>query len=156
MFYNKSILQERKKFVKNIQYYFNPEDGSSLCTITINNHTFVGTAQCADADRDMMSEKTGCEIAHRRAAIYALRHERETIKSELMGLKKYYHTVYRSKYYQENGYMENMLKRQIEFQEDRLNYVKDLLDYNRESLKNYLTNKAAFYAQVRKNRNGQN
>lgn len=155
MFYNKSILQERKNFVKNIQYYFNPEDGSSLCTITINNHTFVGTAQCADIDRDMMSEKTGCEIAHRRAVLYALKYERDTIKSELDGLKKYYYTVCRSKYYNENGYMENMLKRQIKFQEDRLDCVKDLLDYNKESLKDYLTNKAIFYKQVRKNRSGQ-
>ena len=54
------------------KFFFNPENGSSLCVLTTKNSTYVGTAQCRDADRDMMSEKTGCEIAYHRAVIHAL------------------------------------------------------------------------------------
>ena len=141
--------------MKKVDYYFNPEDGSSLCTISFNNRIFVGTAQCSENDKDMLSEKTGCEIAYRRASIYALKYEKDTIKSELNGLKKYYYTVCRSKYYNKNGYMETMLKRQLAFQQNRLEEITNLLKYNQESLKDYLKNKEIFYKRIRKMRNGQ-
>lgn len=55
------------------KFFFDPEAGSSLCIITARNKTFIGTAQCLDKDRDMMNEKTGCEIAYHRAILRSLR-----------------------------------------------------------------------------------
>lgn len=134
------------------QFYFNPEDGSSLCVITTKSKTFVGTAQCADADRDMMSEKTGCEIAYHRAIIHALQDHLSELKNELMGLRKYYYSVNQSKYYDSTGYMSVMLKSQIQQREDDIDTTKKMIYSEKEYLKNFMTDKAEFYKKIRRNR----
>lgn len=134
------------------QFYFNEEDGSSMCIITSRNKTYVGTAQCADTDRDMLSEKTGCQIAYHRAAINMLKDQRDTISTELQGLKKYYYTICQSKYYDDNSYMANMLKRQIEMREESLAELRDLIIDEKNKLVNYMNQKAKFYESIRKAR----
>ena len=134
------------------QFYFNPEDGSSLCVITTKNSTYVGTAQCLDSDRDMMSEKTGCEIAYHRAIIHSLQDHLADLKSELMGLHKYYYSVNQSKYFDEHSYMANMLKSQIEQHNDDILTTKALIHKEKDYLKTYLQNKADFYQKIRFNR----
>ena len=71
--------------------YWDPETGTSKCVITARDGSVhIGTAKCRDADKDMMSEFTGGEIAERRANIAYLRHIRDyQIKPELKGLKKF-------------------------------------------------------------------
>ena len=134
------------------QFYFNEGDGSSLCIISTKNKTYVGSAQCLDADRDMMSEKTGCEIAYHRAIIHSLEDHLQDIKGELAGLKKYYYSVNQSKYYEENSYMANMLRSQIEQREDDIKMTKSLIKEEKEYLKEYMKNKAKFYEKIRQNR----
>jgi hypothetical protein len=78
-------------------FCFDSETGSSICILESKTKTYIGTAQCADDDRDMMSEKTGCEIAYHRAVLNSLLDYKETLKAELSGLKKYYYSVCQSK-----------------------------------------------------------
>ena len=134
------------------KFYFNPEDGSSMCVIETKNKTFVGTAQCCDTDRDMMSEKTGCEIAYHRAIIRALQEHSDDIKNELMGLKKYYYSVNQSKYFTPGDYMSNMLLSQMEQREDEIRVTKEASKREKDYLKNYMEDKATFYKKVRHNR----
>ena len=134
------------------KFYFNPEDGSSLCIIQTKNKTFVGTAQCADTDRDMMSEKTGCEIAYHRAVVHALESHLSDLKNELMGLHKYYYSVNTSKYFESNSYMTNMLKSQMQQREDDIRTTKKMIATEKEYLKNYMADKAKFYKKIRHNR----
>ena len=46
--------------------------GTTTCTISDGQNTFIGTAKCHPDDRDCMSEYTGCEIAEKRAKIKIL------------------------------------------------------------------------------------
>lgn len=134
------------------KFYFNPENGSSMCVIETKNKTFVGTAQCCDTDRDMMNEKTGCEIAYHRAIIRALQEHANDIKNELMGLKKYYYSVNQSKYFVPDDYMSNMLLSQMTQREDEIRVTKDAIKKEKEYLKNYMEDKATFYKKIRRNR----
>ena len=134
------------------QFYFNPDEGSSLCVITTKTKTYIGTAQCAEVDKDMMSEKTGCEIAYHRAIIHSLEDKLSDLKNELAGLRKYYYTVNQSKYYDENAYMAKMLQRQIKYREDDIEDIKILISEEKTYLKQYMAAKAEFYKKIRKNR----
>lgn len=134
------------------QFYFNPEDGSSLCVLSTKNKTYVGTAQCLDSDRDMMNEKTGCEIAYHRATIHALEDHLNDLQGELAGLKKYFYTVNQSKYYDANDYMAQMLIRQIQQRTDDILITKNMIAEEKEYLKNYMKDKAEFYKKIRYNR----
>lgn len=134
------------------QFYFNPDDGSSMCIISSKNKTYIGTAQCSDNDRDMMNEKTGCEIAYHRATINMLKDQKDNLVIELQGLKKYYYTVCRSKHYDDNSYMANMLKRQIEMREESVEELKNIIIDEKNKLINYMNKKAKFYESVRKSR----
>lgn len=132
------------------QFYFNPDDGSSLCIIhTKKDKVYYGTAQCADKDRDMLSEKTGSEIAYHRAFIKYLSAQRDELKYELQGLKKYYYTTCQSKYFEEDSYMVNMLKKQIQIRENGLKEIKEMILDEKESLIRYMKNKSEFYDKIR-------
>lgn len=138
------------------QFYFNPDDGSSMCVIETKNKTFIGTAQCLDSDRDMMSEKTGCEIAYHRAIIHTLENHVSDLKNELMGLHKYYYSVNQSKYFDANSYMTNMLISQMQQREDEISLTKELIRNEKEYLKKFMSDKAEFYQKIRHNRKADN
>lgn len=130
-------------------FCFDPDLGSSLCVLESKTKTYVGTAQCAEEDRDMMSEKTGCEIAYHRAVLNSLIDYRETLKNELNGLKKYYYSVCQSKQFDKKSYMAKMLNRQILMREDDIATAQDLIHQEKEYLKNYLSDKAILYKKIR-------
>ncbi len=130
-------------------FCFDSETGSSICILESKTKTYIGTAQCADDDRDMMSEKTGCEIAYHRAVLNSLLDYKETLKAELSGLKKYYYSVCQSKQYDKKSYMARMLNRQIIMREDDIITVSDLIRQEKEYLKNYLSDKAKLYKRIR-------
>lgn len=134
------------------KFYFNPDEGSSLCIIQTKTKTYVGTAQCTKEDRDMMSEKTGCEIAYHRAIIHSLEDRVSDLKGELAGLKKYHYTINQSKYYQPDSYYAVMLNNQIQQRKDDIDFTKNLIKQEKEYLKNYMEDKAEFYSKVRRNR----
>ena len=134
------------------QFCFNPDEGSSLCVITTKTKTYIGTAQCAEVDRDMMSEKTGCEIAYHRAIIHSLEDRLSDLKNELMGLRKYFYSINQSKYFNERDYAIIMLKRQMQQREDDIDFTRDLIQKEKDYLKNYMADKAEFYKKIRRNR----
>ena len=74
-------------------FTWNEEDGSALCVIYDKDKVYYGAATCHPKDKDMMSEKAGCELAYLRAALMGLRSVRDELKAELQGLKKYYYSM---------------------------------------------------------------
>ena len=114
------------------KFYFNPEEGSAMCVISHKARTYVGTAKCAEADKDMMNEIE--------------------LKLELNSLKKFQYTINQSKYYDSKSYIARMLQRKINQYEDDLEITKELLSERKEILKQYLNEKAEFYTKVRKRR----
>ena len=131
---------------------FTWEDGEAICVITDGKKTFYGAASCHPEDEDMMSEKTGCEIALRRAKIKYYRYYRDTLKDKIATLKQFYYTINRSKHFNENSYENIMLQRQIRMTEIDLVTAKEMIAGEEQSLRTYIEEKDKFYKHIRKNR----
>lgn len=135
--------------------YWDAETGTSRCVITAKDGSVhVGSAYCSPKDQDMMSEKTGGEIAEMRASIAYLRHIRDfELKPELKSLKKFWNTINCSKYYDANAYPVQMLLRSIQRYENDLVTINEDINELKNGLNNYMTQKGAFYEKIRKLRN---
>lgn len=133
-------------------FAFDKESGTATCILYDGNKTYCGGALCHPDDADMMSERTGQEIAYRRAEIAALRGFRDEIKLELSSLKQLFYSINRSKYYDPKHYEARMLNRQIKMKESDLEIVKNHIKIKSEELRKYINEKDEFYKTVRHNR----
>lgn len=134
-------------------FSWDEEYGIASCIIEGNNQVFIGTAACHPEDKDMQSEKTGCEIAYRRAVIQALKYYRDSeVKPALAALKQLYYSMNRSKYFNPKSYENRMLQRQIKQKECDLITTKELIADREQSLIHLIDDKDNFYKQIRKNR----
>jgi len=79
--YLENKIERILKMKREPAFSWDPETGSALCLLFNKNDTYIGTAFCSPEDKDMMSEKTGCEIAYHRALIAALRARRDDLMS---------------------------------------------------------------------------
>ena len=84
--------------------------GLACCIATNGNKVFTGIAKCHPDDSDMCSEKTGSEIACRRANIDALRSYRDELKIALKALNQLYYSMNKSKKFNEKSYENRMLQ----------------------------------------------
>ena len=136
------------------EFEWNDELGLATCTLTNNKgQQFYGVAECHDDDLDFKSEKTGCEIALRRAALSALRHQRDgELIPELNILKHLYNNISQSKKFDPKSYEVKMLKRQIYFKEAELADIRDVIHSQMADLYIYLKSKDIFYKQTRAHR----
>ena len=134
-------------------FSWSPEQKCAVCAITDDNKTFYGTAYCDPEDEDMMSEKTGYEIAYRRARIKACRYTKNQLKERLAALNQLYYSMNRSKKFNEKSYENRMLQRQLRLIKDDLATVKDMIATEEQNLRNFIENKDKFYKKVRANRN---
>lgn len=129
------------------------EDNKTLCILTDSNgHVTVGTASCHPDDADMANNRTGQEIAYRRAEIEAYRKYRNEIKIKLSALNQLYYSMNRSKNFNPKSYENRMLQRQIRFLKEDLAAVNELLATLQENLREYIQKKDDFYKAIRKNR----
>lgn len=133
-------------------FAFDEISGVATCILYDGTKTYCGSAMCHPDDRDMISEKTGQEIAYRRAEIEALKGYREEIKIELKTLKQLYFSMNRSKYYDNKHYEARMLLRHIKMKETDLDTVKTYINNKQTSLKDYINEKDEFYKKIRHNR----
>ena len=100
----------------------------------------------------MESEKTGCEIAFKRAKISALRGYRDELKIRLKTLNQFYSTINQSKRFNENAYENKMLRRQIRLINFDLDTINEMIDSEYKSLLAYTHEKNDFYNKVRQQR----
>lgn len=128
------------------------DNGIASCVLTDGENVFCGTASCHPDDQDMMSEKTGYEIAYRRAKIESLRYYRNTLKLQLKALKQLYYSMNQSSHFNPKSYENKMLQRQIRMIELDLTVVKEMLVHDQQKLKEYLSEKDKFYVAVRRRR----
>ena len=137
-------------------YLYDKDSGVSTYIIEYEGQYFTGIAHCAPEDVDMQNEKTGINIAQRRAIIKLFQYRRNELKHKLTALNQLYYSVNKSKKYNSHGYMENMLEHQRQQTQDELNLMKDALKNEQEELKRYIDNKDKFYKRIRANRNKDN
>lgn len=135
-------------------FEWNDDKGIAICVIHTPYGDFGGSATCHTDDRDMMSEKVGCEIAYCRATIKMLTYQRDCqIKPALKALKQLYYSMKHSKKFNPKSYENKMLRRQIENWEFDLNIVNDMLDTERKYVHDYITTKELLYQDLRAKRN---
>ena len=61
------------------EFSWEEETGVAICVLTDEKgRVFVGEATCHSQDTDMKSERTGCELAFRRAKLQYLRTIRDS------------------------------------------------------------------------------
>ena len=139
-------------------FEWNSDTGIAICIIHTPYGDFGGSATCHADDKDMMSEKVGCEIAYSRATIKMLVYQRDCqIKPALKALKQLYYSMKHSKNFNPKSYENIMLQRQIENWEFDLNIINDMIDTTRLWIREYINTKEALYQNIRTNRNnGQN
>ncbi len=140
--------------MEKINTLWDEEYKHAYCGIkTPDGNTIVGEAICHPQDVDMVSEKTGCTIAERRAYIKYMQYQKENIlKPELKALKKFYNVVNQSKYYNEQDYTNQMLIRHISRLENDIAALKEEIQIEKEELKEFINEKDTFYKAVREAR----
>ena len=122
-----------------------------------NGPIFVGEAICHEEDLDMVSPRTGQEIAYRRAKIKQLQHiKNNEIKPKLAALTHLYGCMTHSSRFNPESYENTMLQRQTRLMEFDLTTVNEMIRYERENLKAYIDDKDRMYKHIRKKREGQN
>ena len=134
------------------QFAWDETAGIASCILTDGNIFFCGTASCHSDDADMMSEKTGCEIAYRRAKIESFKYYRNTLKQQLKALNQLYYSMNQSQKFNPKSYENRMLQRQIQMIKLDLDTVNEMLVGERQKLKTYIDEKDKFYNQIRKMR----
>jgi hypothetical protein len=87
---------------------------------------------------DMLSEKTGGEIAFHRAKIHMITDQKDILTHELDGLLKYYYSIRQSKKFNKKDYAVRMLIRQIKIKQNDIDDLNELLTYEKETLKQYM------------------
>ena len=133
-------------------FHWDEEAGVSSCILSDGERVYTGFAHCHPDDEDMKGEKTGCEIALRRAKIAALRGYRDELKIRLSALNQYYHSMNMSHKFNEKSYENKMLQRQIRQIKFDLDTTKEIIAGEEQSLMAYIKSKDVFYTQTRKRR----
>ena len=133
-------------------FNWDEETGIASCILSDGEKVYTGFAQCHPDDEDMKGEKTGCEIALKRAKINALRGYRDELKIRLSALNQYYYSMNMSHRFNEKSYENKMLQRQIRQIKFDLDTTKEIIATEELSLKAYIKSKDIFYTQTRKRR----
>ena len=137
-------------------FNWDEETGISSCILSDGEKVYTGFAQCHPDDEDMKGQKTGCEIAFRRARINALRGYRDELKIRLSTLNQLYHSMNMSYRFNEKSYENKMLQRQIRQINFDLTTAKEMIATEQENLRTYIKEKDEFYNKTRMRRNKAN
>ena len=133
-------------------FNWDEEAGIASCILSDGEKVYTGFAQCHPDDEDMKGQKTGCEIAFRRARINALRGYRDELKIRLSTLKQLYHSMNISYRFNEKSYENKMLQRQIRMINFDLTTTKEMIATEEQNLRTYIQEKDEFYNKTRKRR----
>ena len=133
-------------------FNWDEETGVASCILSDGEKVYTGFAQCHPDDEDMKGQKTGCEIAFRRARINALRGYRDELKIQLKALDQLYHSMNISYRFNEKSYENKMLQRQIRMINFDLATTKEMIAGEEQNLIAYIKSKDVFYVQTRKRR----
>lgn len=139
--------------MKNSYPQFIYNDGKAICTLQDKyGNIYQGEAQCHPDDMDMESEKTGCEIAFKRAKIKLYQAYKNEIEIKIKAIHDLYYSLNQSKSFNENSYENKMIQRQLRLLQFDLITAKEIIATERKFLKEYIDSKENFYKCIRANR----
>lgn len=128
--------------------------GIAKCVIIDNDGSiYTGEAYCHPEDTDMMSEKTGLQIAETRANIKFLKHLIKDSKRELKALKDFHSLLKFNPYYNKDVRETHLLIREIRRREKDIQENENSLKEMKSALAEYIAEKEKFYQKIRRNRN---
>jgi hypothetical protein len=133
-------------------FNWDEEAGIASCIVSDGKKVYTGFAQCHPDDEDMKGQKTGCEIAFRRARINALRGYRDELKIQIKALNQLYYSMNKSTKFNKKSYENRMLQRQIRMINFDLATTKEMIATEEQNLRAYIKSKDVFYTQTRKRR----
>lgn len=91
-------------------FEWDEQNHQALCIIEDNKgRLFIGTATCHEDDIDMVSCRTGEEIAYRRAKIENLKTIKADLKLQISALNQLYYSMNTSKKFNSKSYENRML-----------------------------------------------
>ena len=123
-------------------FNYNEHRGTTTCTISDGQNTFIGTAKCHPDDRDCMSEYTGCEIAERRCKIKILQHiKNNQIIPQIQAYEHLISTMLNSKQLNPQSYEFKRIKAEYDNLLVQYSNIKEKIKYSKNELKEYLINK---------------
>lgn len=140
------------------EFSWDEESGSAICVLTDKkNRIFVGEATCHEHDADMKSERTGCELAFRRAKLQYLRTVRDAdIKPALAALQHLYGCMAHSTNFEANSYEARTIRKHIHQTEFELATIKEMIASEYQGITDYIKGKDKVYQRIRSKKNGQN
>ena len=134
---------------------FTYDETSGICGCSIFIDDFLqgfGIAQCADQDRDMISEKTGMHIAEMRAQINLLQnYKNRELHPELKAYKHLLGTMVNSPRYNPNSYEAKRLNREIRNVEKAIAEINEAINSAKLDLYSYINTKEYIYQRIRAN-----
>ena len=123
-------------------FNYNEHRGTTTCTISDGQNTFIGTAKCHPDDRDCMSEYTGCEIAEKRAKIKILQHiKNNQIIPQIQAYEHLISTMLNSKQLNPQSYEFKRIKAEYDNLLNQYTAIKEKIKYSKNELREYLINK---------------
>ena len=133
------------------EFTWNETTGESTCILTDNkNRVFVGTAQCHPNDYDMVSERTGCELAFRRAKLEYVRTIRDAeIKPGLAVLEHLYASMIHSTHFEANSYEARTIRKHIHQFKFDLTTIKEMIANEYQGITDYIKGKDKVYKRIR-------
>ena len=132
-------------------FSWHPESGTAICVLKdYKGRTFVGEAMCHPDDLDMKSERTGCELAFRRAKLEYLRTVRDTeLKPALKALKHLYGCMTHSTNFNANSYEARTIRKHIHQIAFELTTIKEEIAYEYQGITDYIKGKDRIYKHIR-------
>lgn len=130
------------------------EEGVTTCTlIDTKNNIYVGKAECHPDDKDMMNHLTGEEIAYRRAYINYLKALRDINVPKLEVLQHLYSCMAQAADFNPKDNNVRLLVRAINDYAAGVDMLRQAVRDERDSLHQYMADKARLYKQIRQSRN---
>ena len=123
-------------------FNYNEHRGTTTCTISDGQNTFIGTARCHPNDRDCMSEYTGCEIAERRCKIKILQHiKNNQIIPQIQAYEHLISTMLNSSHLNPQSYEFKRIKAEYDNLLEEYTKIKNNIKYRQGKLKDYINDK---------------
>ena len=138
---------------KQPEFTWDEVSGICGCSIVLDNYLHgFGIAQCADKDRDMISERTGAHIAEARARINLLQnYKNNELRPGLKALEHLRSTMTQSKKHNPESYERKRLNIEIRnFQKD-IEDINRSIDFEKKRLQLYINEKDKIYQRIREN-----
>ena len=138
---------------KQPEFTWDETSGICGCSIILDDLMYgFGIAQCAEEDKDVISERTGMHIAERRAQINLLQNYKN--RELIPGLKALLHlksTMVNSNNYNPKSYEAKRLDKEIKHYQQDIEDIRIAIEGAKQNLYDYINIKEKLYKRIRAN-----